>query len=57
VTYNETKAYFEKLRAPLKGFYTFAQSAHSPAFEEPKKMLQILREDVLAGANRLADAR
>ena len=57
VTYKETKAYFEKLRAPLKGFYTFAQSAHSPAFEEPKKMLQILREDVLAGANRLADAR
>ena len=57
VTYNETRAYFDKLRAPLKGFYAFWQSAHSPAFEEPRKMLQILREDVLAGANRLADAR
>jgi pimeloyl-ACP methyl ester carboxylesterase len=57
ITYNETREYFEKLRAPLKGFYTFRQSAHSPAYEEPERMRQILREDVLAGANRLADAR
>ena len=57
VTCNETRKYFQELRAPLKGFYTFEQSAHSPAYEEPKRMLQILREDVLAGANRLADAR
>jgi pimeloyl-ACP methyl ester carboxylesterase len=57
VTYRETRAYFDGLRAPLKGFYTFEQSAHSPAYEEPERMLQILREDVLAGANRLADAR
>ena len=40
----------------VKGFYTFNQSAHSPLFEEPEKMRRILREDVLAGANRLADA-
>jgi len=56
ITYNETKEYFKKLRAPRKGFYTFEQSAHSPAYEEPQRMLRILREDVLAGANRLADA-
>jgi hypothetical protein len=43
------------LKAPVKGFYTFAQSAHSPMFEEPEKMQQIFREDVLAGANRLSD--
>jgi pimeloyl-ACP methyl ester carboxylesterase len=57
VTFNETREYFGKLRAPLKGFYTFEQSAHSPAYEEPERMRQILREDVLAGANRLADPR
>jgi pimeloyl-ACP methyl ester carboxylesterase len=56
ITYNETKEYFGKLRAPLKGFYTFEKSAHSPAYEEPERMRRILREDVLAGANRLADA-
>ena len=44
------------LQAPVKGFYTFERSAHSPMFEEPEKTLTILREDVLAGANRLADA-
>jgi pimeloyl-ACP methyl ester carboxylesterase len=53
--YTEAKAYFEKLNAPLKGFYTFDRSAHSPLFEEPEKTLQILREDVLKGTNRLAD--
>jgi pimeloyl-ACP methyl ester carboxylesterase len=50
------KSYYQSLKAPVKGFYTFAQSAHSPMFEEPEKMQQILREDVLAGANRLVDA-
>jgi pimeloyl-ACP methyl ester carboxylesterase len=57
VTYSETKSYFENLKAPLKGFYTFEQSAHTPLFEEPEKMLKILREDVLAGTNSLADAK
>ena len=41
----------------MKGFYTFAQSAYSPMFEEPGKMLKILREDVLAGTNNLADIK
>ena len=47
--YPLAKDYFEKLKAPIKGFYTFGQSAHSPMFEEPEKMLKILREDVLPG--------
>lgn len=55
-SYDLAKAYFQRLAAPIKGFYTFEQSAHSPVFEEPDKMRRILREDVLAGANRLADA-
>ncbi len=57
VSYPLAKAYFEKLKAPLKGFYTFEQSAHSPLFEEPKKMQTILQKDVLAGLNNLADIK
>jgi pimeloyl-ACP methyl ester carboxylesterase len=56
-SYIEAKAYFEQLKAPVKGFYTFEQSAHSPIFEEPEKMQQILLKDVLAGANNLADTK
>jgi pimeloyl-ACP methyl ester carboxylesterase len=55
VSYPLAKAYFDALKAPIKGFYTFEQSAHSPLFEEPKKMKEILQKDVLAGTNNLAD--
>jgi len=54
VSYTLTKDYFNKLQAPLKGFYTFEQSAHSPLFEEPERLQQIIREDVLAGVNNHA---
>ena len=55
--YPLAKEYFEKLEAPVKGFYTFDGSAHSPMFEEPEKVQKILLEDVLAGTNHLADAK
>ena len=55
VSYTLAKNYFEELRAPVKGFYTFEKSAHSPLFEEPEKFGQILLNDVLAGATTLAD--
>ncbi len=55
-SYTEAKSYFDRLKAPMKGFYTFARSAHSPLFEEPERMQRILHEDVLAGTNHLADA-
>jgi pimeloyl-ACP methyl ester carboxylesterase len=51
----EAAAYFDRLSAPLKGFYTFTESAHSPMFEEPGRLRVILREDVLRGTTRLAD--
>ena len=56
-SYTLAKEYFDQLKAPIKGFYTFEQSAHSPLFEEPEKMGHILQEDVLAGTNSLADAK
>jgi pimeloyl-ACP methyl ester carboxylesterase len=56
-SYSEAKRYFEKLKAPVKGYYIFEKSAHSPFFEEPDKMQKIIREDVLAGVNNLADMK
>lgn len=47
--------YFKTLQAPVKGFYTFEQSAHSPLFEEPEKFLSIMIKDVLSGRTALAD--
>lgn len=46
-SYVVTKEFATALEAPLKGFYTFEDSAHSPCFEEPEKMCQILRTDIL----------
>jgi len=54
-SYILAKDYFEKVQAPVKGFYTFNQSAHSPLFEEPEKMKQIFEEDIFQGLNNLAD--
>jgi pimeloyl-ACP methyl ester carboxylesterase len=56
-THAEASIYFDRLTAPIKGFYTFRDSAHSPMFEEPDKVMAILRKDVLNGTNRLADRR
>lgn len=55
VSYPLAKSYFERLEAPVKGFYTFGQSAHSPLFEEPNRMREIVRADVLTGLKTLAD--
>ncbi len=55
VSYSQARDYLAALKAPVKGFYTFERSAHSPAYEEPVRMRQILREDVLNGENKLAD--
>lgn len=55
VSYPETRSYFERLKAPSKGFYSFRNSAHSPMFEEPERMRQIMLEDVLEGRNGLSD--
>jgi pimeloyl-ACP methyl ester carboxylesterase len=55
VNINLSKAYFNKLQAPLKGFYTFNNSAHSPLFEEPDLVRKIIEKDILNGKNSLAD--
>jgi len=55
VCYSLQKEYYEELNAPLKGFYSFENSAHSPLFEEPRKAIQIMKTDVLKGIKTLAD--
>lgn len=55
VSYTIAKEFAQTLDAPIKGFYTFQNSAHSPCFEEPEKMCHILREDVLQNKVDLAD--
>jgi pimeloyl-ACP methyl ester carboxylesterase len=55
VSYPLAKAYLDELQAPVKGFYTFERSAHSPMFEEPDTMKRIIQQDVLSGTTTLAD--
>jgi pimeloyl-ACP methyl ester carboxylesterase len=50
-----SKEYLKKIDAPVKGFYTFNESAHSPMFEEPARLKEILIKDVLNSSTSLAD--
>jgi pimeloyl-ACP methyl ester carboxylesterase len=50
-----SKEYLKKIEAPVKGFYTFNKSAHSPMFEEPQRLKEILINDVLNKTTILAD--
>lgn len=52
-----SRAYFDAIDAPVKGFCAFKNSAHSPLFEEPELATEILLVDVLGSANALAEER
>lgn len=49
VSFDLSKAYFERLQAPKKAFYRFQESAHSPFLEEPERFMEIVKWEVLAG--------
>jgi pimeloyl-ACP methyl ester carboxylesterase len=51
-----SRAYFDAIEAPVKGFYLFENASHSPLFEEPGRATEILLNDVLGGTNALANA-
>ncbi|WP_372948544.1 alpha/beta fold hydrolase [Mariniphaga sp.] len=51
-----TKDYYNRLDAPLKGFYTFENSAHGPLFEEPERFMEILVKGMLKTDISLADS-
>ncbi len=54
-SYIIAKKFAMNVIAPIKGFYTFENSAHSPCFEEPEKMCTILLTDVLQRKVNLSD--
>jgi pimeloyl-ACP methyl ester carboxylesterase len=54
-SYQLAKEYFAQIKAPVKGFYTFYKSAHSPIFEESTEMNKILVSDVMNLRTELAD--
>ncbi len=55
VNHDLSKEYLKNLESPLKGFYTFSNSAHSPMFEESDRLKEILENDVLKGLINLSD--
>jgi len=54
-SYPLAKDLYGRIQAPVKGFYTFHHSAHTPIFEEPERAREILLKDVLTGGTSLAD--
>lgn len=47
-----SRAYFDRIEAPVKSFYVFENSAHSPLFEEPERAIKILLRDVMRNVRR-----
>ena len=54
-SYQLQKEFYEILDAPIKGFYTFHESAHSPIFEEPDFAFQIFTQDIIHSKVLLSD--
>ncbi len=54
-SYELSKSYFYVIDAPVKGFYTFENSAHSPHFEEPNQFKEILLNDVCNNRTQMSD--
>lgn len=56
VNYQLAKSFFKEVEAPVNGFYTFTESAHSPIFEEPERFMMIMITDVLNQRTDHADS-
>lgn len=46
-SYELAKEYFEKLHSPVKMFFSFKNSSHSPIFEEPEECIKVITENNL----------
>ena len=49
VSYPLAKRYFDAIQAPVKEFFTFENSAHSPHFEEPQRVKEIFENYIIKG--------
>ncbi len=47
VNHELSSRYLEQLEAPVKKFFLFENSAHSPLYEEPERVRQILEQEIL----------
>ena len=47
VNHELSARYLEQLEAPVKKFFLFENSAHSPLYEEPERVRQILEQEIL----------
>lgn len=57
VNYSLAEEYLKKIKAPVKGYYLFENSAHSPIFEEQDRVKKIMNKDVLNLKNDMADVK
>ncbi len=57
VNFKMSEEYLKRIEAPIKGFYLFKSSAHSPIFEEANKVEQIIKSDIFKNTNDLADTK
>lgn len=55
VNIDVSKGFYDQISFPLKGFYTFDNSAHAPLFEEQGRFREVLERDVLHANFNLAD--
>ena len=52
VNYEMSEEYLKQIEAPIKGFYLFEKSAHSPIFEEPNAVLEIMKRQSSLGITK-----
>ena len=52
--YQLVEKYMQNISAPLKGYYLFEDSAHSPFFEEPERVMEVMKHDVKNKVKELA---
>ncbi|MCA0390069.1 MAG: alpha/beta hydrolase [Bacteroidetes bacterium] len=55
VNYELSREYLKNIDAPVRGFYSFDASAHSPMHEEPMRFIHLLKNDVIERKNSLAN--
>jgi len=46
-SYELAKQWYYTIDAPIKRFFSFHNSAHSPIFEEPTECIRIIKENIL----------
>jgi pimeloyl-ACP methyl ester carboxylesterase len=39
--------YYQSLKAPVKRFYWFEHSGHYPCYQEPERLMQLMRSEIL----------